>query len=109
MAAKKLRKNWDAFSVIADPIRREILDLLKKKGPIRATDLAKEIPEISRPAVSKHLRILREYDFAKEEWIGRECYYSLNSAPLRKVKLWLQDYELFWSAKLERLKQLSEN
>lgn len=109
MAVRKLRQNWDAFTVIADPIRRKILDLLRKKGQIRATDLAKEISEVSRPAVSKHLRILREYGFVKEDWSGRECYYSLDTVPLRKVKLWLEGYELFWSSKLERLKQLSEN
>jgi DNA-binding transcriptional ArsR family regulator len=96
------------FQAIADPTRRRILDMLKEEGPLRAGDLAKQFPEISRPAVSRHIRILRGASLVKPLPQGRERWYRLNPEPLDQVQQWLEDYERFWQEKLESLKQMAE-
>ena len=63
---------------------------------------------ISRPAVSKHLRILKEAQLVSVTRIGREHWYQLNTAPLAEVHRWLSRYERFWQRKLESLKEMAE-
>ncbi|MCK9911404.1 metalloregulator ArsR/SmtB family transcription factor, partial [Microbacteriaceae bacterium K1510] len=73
------------FGAIADPTRRAILDLLLNRGSLTAGDIAATFPEISRPAVSKHLRVLREAGMVKEQPKGRERYYRLDPEPFRQM------------------------
>jgi DNA-binding transcriptional ArsR family regulator len=96
-----------AFHAIADPTRRRILDLLQS-GPQRAGDLAGAFPRISRPAVSKHLRVLRSSKLVRPERRGRELWYQLNPDPLSKVQDWVQQYEAFWQDRLHKLKRAAE-
>jgi len=93
-----------AFHAIADPTRRQILDLLRKRGPQRAGDLAGHFPRISRPAVSKHLRVLRGSRLVGQKRRGRELWYQLNAQPLSQVESWVREYEVFWLERLENLK-----
>jgi DNA-binding transcriptional ArsR family regulator len=103
------KKVDDALAVVADPIRRRVLDSLKViDGGRRAGDLAKMFPDISRPAVSKHLRILREKGFIQEEWRGRECWYRVNPQALKDIHDWASQYEALWKGRLGRLKNLVE-
>ncbi|MEX1247704.1 MAG: metalloregulator ArsR/SmtB family transcription factor [Anaerolineales bacterium] len=97
-----------AFQAVADPIRRGILDLLRTSGPLRAGDLAAHFPQISRPGVSKHLRVLRGAQLLQQERRGRELWYRLDPLPLRQIKGWLGQYQRFWQARLEALKRASE-
>lgn len=98
-----------ALLVVADPTRRRVLETLKVvAGGRRAGDLAKMFPDISRPAVSKHLRILRESGFLEEEWRGRECWYRLNPTALKDIHDWASQYEDLWKNRLNRLKNLVE-
>jgi DNA-binding transcriptional ArsR family regulator len=97
-----------AFHAIADPTRRQILDFLRKRGPQRAGDLARRFPRLSRPAVSKHLRVLRGSKLIRHERLGRELWYRLNPQPLSQVQSWVMEYEDFWQENLERLKQSVE-
>lgn len=99
----------NAFQAISDPTRREILDLLKAGGPMRAGDLAERFPKISRPAVSKHLRVLRSSSLVRQRKDGREIWYRLNPHPLSQVQGWLEEYQEFWSGKLHDLKEASES
>lgn len=97
------------FRAVSDPTRRKILDLLRDTGPQRAGDIAARFPKISRPAVSKHVRILRQARLVREEVFGRERWYQLNPQPLREMyEGWLRDYEALWSERLRTLKRIVE-
>jgi DNA-binding transcriptional ArsR family regulator len=97
------------YRAISDPTRRRILDLLRDAGPQRAGAIAVSFPRISRPAVSKHLRILRQARLVRETAQGRERWYRLNPEPLRELyDSWLRHYEAFWTERLATLKQIVE-
>lgn len=91
------------FRAVADPTRREILDLLRG-GELRAGEIAGAFP-VSRPAVSKHLRVLRQAELVERRKAGRRRLYRLNPEPLRQVDDWVSRYEEFWEASLGRLKE----
>ncbi len=94
------------FSALADPTRRAVLDLLRK-GRQPAGQIAQAFP-ISRPAISKHLRLLRRAQLVKEHREGRNRFYHLNPEPLRAVDSWLEQYRSFWSTSLANLKAFVE-
>ncbi len=97
------------YRAISDPTRRRILDLLRDAGPQRAGDIAARFPAISRPAVSKHLRVLKQSRLVREIPEGRERRYQLNPEPLRKMyDSWLRHYEAFWTERLQTLKRVVE-
>ncbi len=96
------------YRAVSDSTRRRILDLLRDEGPQRAGDIAARFPSISRPAVSRHLRILRRFSLVQETPEGREHWYRLNPEPLREMyEEWLRHYEALWSERL-RVKHLVE-
>jgi DNA-binding transcriptional ArsR family regulator len=97
----------DVFVAIASPVRRALLDTLSA-GPRPVRDLAAEF-SISRPAVSQHLRILREAALVSEERFGRERRYQLNPSPLREVGRWLTHYEGFWRDRLSALRDVLDD
>src|SRR5881296_1238926 len=88
-----------AFSALADPTRRAVLDLLRA-GTRPAGEIARAFP-ISRPAISKHLKILRRAHLVDEHREGRHRFYQLNPEPLKTVDQWLDEYRRFWTANLE--------
>ena len=96
-------ENVAVFAAIADPTRRAILYRLAT-GEVPAGQIAAAFP-ISRPAVSKHLRILRQAALVQEERRGRRRLYRLNPQPLREVDHWLEQYRVFWSKALASLKR----
>ena len=104
MSASPLRQ--DIFAAIADPTRRAILDRLRQ-GPAAVNVLAAGF-EQSRPAISKHLRILREADMVREERHGRERVYQLHPDRLEEIAHWILQYRSFWQHSLNRLKTLLE-
>ncbi|WP_306303259.1 ArsR/SmtB family transcription factor [Actinomadura chibensis] len=81
--------SMDAFAAVADPVRRRIVLLLATGGPRTAGTLAAAFPEISRPAVSRHLRVLREAGLVAAETAGRERHYRADPGPLREIDRWL--------------------
>jgi DNA-binding transcriptional ArsR family regulator len=95
-----------AFSALADPTRRAVLDLLRA-GTRPAGDIARAFT-VSRPAISKHLSILRRAHLVEERREGRHRLYQLNPEPLREVDTWLQQYREFWTASLNNLKAFVE-
>jgi len=95
-----------AFSALADPTRRAVLDLLRA-GTRPAGDIARAFT-VSRPAISKHLRILRRAHLVEERREGRHRMYHLNPEPLRAVDSWLNQYRQFWTASLNNLKAFVE-
>ena len=94
------------FQALADPTRRAVLDLLRR-GSQPAGEIAGAFP-ISRPAISKHLRLLRRAHLVREHREGRNRVYHLNPEPLRAVDSWLEQYRAFWSANLASLKEFVE-
>ena len=89
------------FRAIADPTRREILDALARKEE-SVMELAKDFA-MSLPAVSHHLKVLRQARLVSGRRRGRRIIYRLNPTPLRLVSRWVHPYERFWKARLDAL------
>ncbi len=94
------------FQALADPTRRAVLDLLRQ-GRQPAGEIAQAFP-VSRPAISKHLRLLRRAHLVREHREGRHRVYQLNPDPLRAVDSWLEQYRSFWQLNLANLKTFVE-
>ena len=92
------------FAALADDTRCALIDLLRER-PRPVHELAVMFP-ISRPAISRHLRILKDAGLVGEERDGRENVYSLKRQSLRRLSSWLEQH---WSARLDRLKRLAED
>lgn len=95
-----------AFSALADPTRRAVLDLLLR-GSLPAGQIAQGFP-VSRPAISKHLRLLRRAGLVRARRVGRQRFFELNPEPLKSVDLWLSRYRVFWQSQLSNLKHFVE-
>jgi len=101
MKRKEETSQVDVFHAIADPTRRNLLDLIARGSqPVKV--LAQEFA-MTRPAISQHLRILAEAGLIVEKKVGREHHYQLRAAPLGEVSDWVQQYERFWRDRLELL------
>jgi DNA-binding transcriptional ArsR family regulator len=96
----------DVFQALADPTRRAILTLLQE-GSQPVGSIARDFP-ISRPAISRHLRILREAELVSEIKVGRNRLYELNAGPLKNVDDWLAHYRHMWRHQLVNLKRFVE-
>jgi DNA-binding transcriptional ArsR family regulator len=96
----------DVFQALADPTRRAILGLLRQ-GSQPVSSIARDFP-VSRPAISRHLRVLREAELVSEIKVGRNRFYELNAAPLRSVDDWLSHYRHMWQHQLRNLKRFVE-
>ncbi|MBL8696600.1 MAG: winged helix-turn-helix transcriptional regulator [Planctomycetes bacterium] len=97
----------DVYAAISDPSRRAILDLLLE-GDRAAHELLGAF-RFSQPALSKHLRVLREHGLVSMRKRGREHLYHLEARQLREVSQWVAHYERFWNEKLDRLGNLLED
>lgn len=93
----------NAAAAIADPIRRRVLELVRD-DELPAGTLAARF-DVSRPAVSRHLRVLREAGLVVERRQGRQRFYRANLEPLADLREWLDDY---WSGRLAALRNLAE-
>jgi len=102
----RARADADVFRAIADPTRRAILDRLRA-GPASVRSLAADFPS-SRPAISKHLRVLRASRLVSEQRLGRERVYRLEPAPLQSAIGWLEGYRSFWHRSLDNLERVLE-
>jgi DNA-binding transcriptional ArsR family regulator len=91
----------DVFQAIADPTRREIIDLLSRQS-LNLNAVADQFP-ISRPAISKHIKILTECGLVRIRQEGRERYCEAQFQKLRQVSVWTEQYSRFWDTKLANL------
>ena len=96
----------DAFNAVAEPRRRQILDLLEQ-GERPVNDLV-ALLGLAQPQVSKHLRVLREVDLVHVRDEGRQRMYRLNAEPLKPIYDWLAKYEQSWSKRFELMDQVLE-
>jgi len=91
----------DVFQAIADPTRRAIIALLALQA-MTPNALAERF-NISRQAVSKHLRILTECEMVKQDQQGREIYYSLEIEKMKEIDKWLEQYRKIWETRFTQL------
>jgi DNA-binding transcriptional ArsR family regulator len=94
-----------AFDVLGDPVRRRILELLAQ-GELPSGAIAAAVQAefgISQPAVSQHLRVLRESGFASVRAQGARRLYAVESEPLHEVDAWLDPFRRFWEQRLDSL------
>ena len=97
-----------AYVALAEPHRRQILDLLLG-GECSVNDLVARL-KLSQPGVSKHLKVLREAGLVVVRPEGRQRWYGLRPEPLAEVDQWLQPYRAYWSGRLDALERhLEEN
>ena len=99
-----------AFDVLGDPVRRRILELLAD-GERSAGEVSTVVQNefgISQPAVSQHLRVLRESGFTSVRPVGARRLYAVDPIPLRQVDEWLEQFRRSWEESYERLEELLE-
>lgn len=97
------------FAALADPTRRSVVELLRTR-PRRAGELSQAL-EMSAPAMSRHLRVLRQSGLVEEEHAGRDArvrVYRLRPEPFTLLRRWLDEVEEFWSRELLAFKQHAE-
>lgn len=97
----------DAFQVIGDPSRRKMLMLLSRDS-LTINNLAENF-DMSRPAVSKHVKILYTAGFISIRDIGRERYCTLKKDGFEELQSWISHFDQFWTSKLKKLENLLNN
>ena len=97
----------DVFNAIAEPRRRQLIEVLAQRGalPVGMLVIAIGLPQ---PAVSKHLGVLREVGLVSVDKNGRQRLYRLNPQELKSVYDWVKFFEQFWSHQLDRIKERAE-
>ena len=94
-----------AFDILGDPVRRRILELLAE-GELAAGDVGAVVQAefgISQPAVSQHLKVLRDNGFARVRAVGNRRLYTVEPEPLREADVWLESFRRFWTPHLDAL------
>jgi DNA-binding transcriptional ArsR family regulator len=97
----------DVFNAIAEPRRREIVDLLARRGPQTVGTLVVAIG-LAQPAVSKHLGVLRKVGVVAVTKQGQQRVYNLQAEKLKTVHDWVKHFEALWSHQLDRIKERAE-
>jgi DNA-binding transcriptional ArsR family regulator len=97
----------DVFGAIADPTRRQLLDLLAEGDELPLHEMTAKF-RMGRTGVSKHLAILKDAGLVEDRKVGRETRYHLNAGPLREIQAWVSFYEQFWTQRVDRLRGLLE-
>jgi DNA-binding transcriptional ArsR family regulator len=92
------------FAALADPTRRQVIELLSRHPGMTASSLAGELP-VSRQAIAKHLAQLREAGLATAEVSGRETRYRLTPEPMAGAMAWMAETGAQWDTRLERLRR----
>jgi DNA-binding transcriptional ArsR family regulator len=89
----------DVFQAIADPTRREIIDLISKR-PMNLNTIADHF-DVTRPAISNHIKILHECGIITIEQVGRERHCKINSKNLKEVSDWISQFQELWEQRLD--------
>jgi DNA-binding transcriptional ArsR family regulator len=91
----------DAFHAVAEPRRRQILDLLAR-GERPVNDVVESLG-LAQPQVSKHLKVLKKVGLVRVRRSGRQRLYKLNAEPLKPIHDWVKSFEQFWDESFDRL------
>ncbi|HVN26323.1 MAG TPA: metalloregulator ArsR/SmtB family transcription factor [Candidatus Paceibacterota bacterium] len=95
----------DTFAILAEPTRRSIVGLVARRGTLTATEIGGRFPS-SLPAISQHLKVLRDAEILTVEQRGRERLYSLNIGAIDRIDRWVKETKELWDARLDRLDKL---
>jgi len=104
----RARTTTDVFNAIAEPRRRQIIELLARRGALAVGAIVVAI-RLPQPSVSKHLGVLRAVGIISASKDGRQRLYQLEAAELRRVHDWVRQFERFWSHQLDRIKERAEH
>ena len=94
----------DVFQAIADPTRRAIITLIALQA-MTPNALAEHF-DMSRQAVSKHIKILTECQLVRQEQTGREIHYQLNAGKMKEIDVWLEQFRKIWDTRFEQLDEI---
>jgi DNA-binding transcriptional ArsR family regulator len=97
----------DAFNAVAEPRRRQILDVLSG-GERPVNDIVSELG-LAQPLVSKHLRVLRQVGLVDTRDVGRQRFYRLDGHNLKPIHDWVKSYEQSWTQRFDRLDDVLED
>jgi len=97
----------DIFSALAEPTRRTILEMLARNGPLSATEIYDQFP-VSPPAISQHLKILREANLVQMEKRAQQRIYQLNPAAMHELEGWAGQMVQLWNQRFDALDRLLE-
>ncbi|MEU7481867.1 metalloregulator ArsR/SmtB family transcription factor [Lentzea sp. NPDC042327] len=97
----------EVLAALADPMRRQVLDLVAARGPVSASALAGELP-VSRQAIVKHLAVLERAELVTSRRAGRENCFSVRSDALDATASWMASLASQWDSRLARLKRIAE-
>jgi DNA-binding transcriptional ArsR family regulator len=95
----------DMFYALAEPTRREIIEMLAKSGQLSATDICDKFP-VSHPAISQHLKVLREAKLVRVEKQAQRRLYRINPDAMLELEEWAKQMTLLWSARFDALDQV---
>lgn len=95
----------DVFSALADPTRRKILEMLASKGELSATEIYEQFP-VSRPAISQHLKVLREAELVSVEKRAQQRIYRVNPHTVLEVESWARRLAHIWEQRFDALDKL---
>lgn len=95
---------YDPFNAIAEPKRRQLLDLLRSQE-LSVNEIVKELGW-TQPMVSKHLGVLKQVELVKERRVGRQRMYSVNAEQLKPIFDWVSPFERLWSERFDRLDEV---
>jgi DNA-binding transcriptional ArsR family regulator len=99
--------SMNIFSVLADPTRRQVFELIAKKGPLSASDIADNF-QVSAPAISQHLKVLREANLVQVEKRAQQRIYRINPAALTELSDWTAQMTAVWNQRFDALEQVLE-
>lgn len=95
----------DVFSALAEPTRRKILEILASKGELSATEIYEQFP-VSRPAISQHLKVLREAELVSVEKRAQQRIYRVNPHTVLEVESWARRLAQIWEQRFDALEKL---
>jgi DNA-binding transcriptional ArsR family regulator len=97
----------DTFQALADPTRRHIIEMLADKGELSATDISNRF-QVSPPAISQHLKVLREAKLVDMEKRAQQRIYTVNPATMSELEGWIKKLTKQWDERFDRLEKLLE-
>lgn len=97
----------DTFTALAEPTRRNILEMLAAKGNLSATDIYTKF-KVSPPAISQHLKVLREAKLVRVEKRAQQRIYFINPEPLHDLEKWVHQFAAYWEERYQALDKLLE-
>lgn len=92
----------DVYAALAEPNRRRIIELIAKKGSLTSTDISEEF-SITPPAISQHLKVLRESQLVQVEKVAQRRIYRINADKLSEIEEWIEKLKKVWNARFNRL------